>query len=274
MEKPINRSLLRQKIGWAYYSALRRLYWLKEKRRFARQTDLQLQHQCFYHKTPLLRKLKDVDMQLQYNKIINLKLAAARLNSITVYPNQIFSYWYAIGKPTAKKGYVDGMILQNGKFLSGIGGGLCQMSNLIFWLTLHTGLSVIERHRHGYDVFPDANRTQPFGSGATCFYPHGDLMIKNNTNSIYYLKIWLDDEYLHGSWFCSEMPIYTYEIVERNHEMKSEFWGGYSRNNEIYKQTFDANKNLVCEELAVKNSAIMMYSPFLQKTNKKSNTSI
>lgn len=267
MEKPIKRSKFRQTVGWAYYSAIRKLYWLKEKKFFARQSKTEPEFECFCHKTPLLRKLKDVDMQLQYNKIVNLKIAAERLNAITLHPGEIFSYWYAIGKPTAKKGYVNGMILQNGGFTAGVGGGLCQMSNLIFWLTLHTQLTVIERHRHGYDVFPDSNRTQPFGSGATCFYPHGDLMIKNNTENTFYLKIWLDDEFLHGSWLCSEKPQYNYKVIEKNHEMKSEFWGGYSRNNEIYKQTFDANNNLVCEELAAKNSAIMMYSPFLQSKN-------
>ena len=64
------------------------------------------------------------------------------------------SYWYLIGKPTAGKGYLPGMILRNGGYLAATGGGLCQLSNLIYWMTLHTPLTVVERHRHGYDVFP------------------------------------------------------------------------------------------------------------------------
>jgi len=36
---------------------------------------------------------------------------------------------------------------------------------------------------HGYDVFPDSDRTQPFGSGATCFYNYGGFVIKINTGS-------------------------------------------------------------------------------------------
>lgn len=44
-----------------------------------------------------------------------------------------------------------------------------------------TPLTVVERYRHSHDVFPDANRTQPSGSGATCAYPHRDLMIRNDT---------------------------------------------------------------------------------------------
>lgn len=99
------------------------------------------------------------------------------------------SYWYLIGKPTAGKGYLPGMILRNGGYLAATGGGLCQLSNLIYWMTLHTPLTVVERHRHGYDVFPDANRTQPFGSGATCFYPYLDLMIRNDTQDTYQMRV-------------------------------------------------------------------------------------
>ena len=38
----------------------------------------------FSHHTPLLRKLKDVDMELQYNKVVNLRLAAEKIDR--VYP--------------------------------------------------------------------------------------------------------------------------------------------------------------------------------------------
>lgn len=57
------------------------------------------------------------------------------------------------------------------------------MTNLIYWMTLHTPLTVAKRWRHGFDVFPDANRTQPFGSGATCSWPILDLQIVNHTTS-------------------------------------------------------------------------------------------
>ena len=100
-------------------------------------------------------------MWLQENKIINLKLAAPRIHGILIRPGEVFSYWKLIGNPSRRKGYVDGMILRNGTFAAGTGGGLCQLSNLIFWMTLHTPLTVIERHRHGYDVFPDAIAPSP-----------------------------------------------------------------------------------------------------------------
>ena len=80
-------------------------------------------------------------MQYQYNKITNLRLAAARLDGVVLRPGETFSYWRLIGRPSRRKGYLDGIVLFCGTFRPGVGGGLCQMSNLIFWMTLHTPLT-------------------------------------------------------------------------------------------------------------------------------------
>lgn len=205
-------------------------------------------------------------MVYQYNKITNLKLAAECLDGIVIGPGEVFSYWKLIGKPTARKGYLEGMVLNGGKVESGVGGGLCQMSNLIFWMALHTPLTVIERHHHGYDVFPDTNRTQPFGSGATCYYPHGDLMLRNDTPYAYQLRVKVGKEFLEGAIRCEIPNSCVYQIVERNHRMQGEYWGGYSRHNELYRQVFDLDGSLIREEFLFKNDVLMMYSPFLEES--------
>ncbi len=265
IEQPVYRSKLRSALGLMYYGARRRALWVKKSRYFAKSfQDEPLPYSCFAHRTILRRTLKDVDMWMQENKIINLRLAAKRLNGVIIRPGEVFSYWRLIGKPSRRRGYVEGMVLQNGKVCSGTGGGLCQMSNLIFWMALHTPLTVIERHRHGHDVFPDSNRTQPFGSGATCFYPHGDLMLRNDTQDTFQLLVSVGSEYLEGEIRVSSPPEYRYEIVERDHEMRGEYWGGYTRRNKLYRRRFNAQDELLCEELVVENDAIMVYSPFLE----------
>lgn len=273
IDKPIIRSKFRAKLGMLYYGMLRKIIWLKNNKLFASTYQKEkLPYLYFSHKTLLRRKLKDVDMWMQENKIVNLKIATKMINSIVIRPGEMFSYWKLIGKTTRRKGYLDGMILHNGTFKAGVGGGLCQLSNLIFWMTIHTPLTIIERHRHGYDVFPDSNRTQPFGSGATCFYPHGDLMIQNNTNDIYQLFINVGDEFLEGEIRVSSPLKYEYKIIEQNHNIQSEYWGGYSRHNEIMQQKCDLLGNIVDECVIVKNSAIMMYSPFLENKSNQENT--
>ncbi len=266
MEKPKKRSEFRLKLGYYFYGTKRKLLWIKKNKIFAKKfQEIPLPYSYYQHKTLLLRKLKDVDMWLQRNKIVNLKIAVKQVNGILIKPGEVFSYWYLIGKTTRKKGYVEGMVLRNGTFKSGVGGGLCQLSNLIFWMALHTPLTIVERHRHGYDVFPDSNRTQPFGSGATCFYPYGDLMIRNDTNDTYQLMVNVGDEYLEGEWRVSREPQYRFEIVERNHKIQGEFWGGYSRHNQLYQQIYNLNDEMLDERKVVENAAIMMYSPFLKE---------
>ncbi|PKM73206.1 MAG: vancomycin resistance protein [Firmicutes bacterium HGW-Firmicutes-16] len=262
--RTIPRTKLRLILGKLYYSELRYALWLKKRSSFARKrSDERLPFVHFHHETILLRQLKDVDMQYQYNKIINLKLAAKKLNGIVVHPGEVLSYWKLIGRPSARKGYVKGMVLTGGKVSPGIGGGLCQMSNLIYWMTLHTPLTVIERHHHGYDVFPDNNRTQPFGSGATCYYPYGDLMIYNGTNSDFQLSVRVGEIHLEGEWRGTIPPEFRYEIEQREHEMRGERFGGFSRHNKLYRVVTDMDGNFVREDFVVENHAMMMYSPFL-----------
>ncbi|WP_245543921.1 VanW family protein [Mahella australiensis] len=219
----------------------------------------------FNHETPLIRNLKGADMWLQYNKIINLKLAVQKLNGAVIHSGQTFSYWKYIGRPTARKGYTEGMVLYNGQVRSGTGGGLCQLSNLIYWMTLHTPLTVVERWRHSYDVFPDDNRTQPFGSGATCAYPRLDLQIKNDTAQSFILALSVTDTHLCGQWRSTSPIQYHYEIYEGEHWITHEPLGQYVRHNIIYRRTFDEDDNILDDRPIVQNHAIMMYQPFLSE---------
>lgn len=264
--RPRQRSQLRRAAGTAFYTAKRYVQWYTDGYRFAREQSAdELPWRAASHHTPLLRKLKDVDMQYQYNKIINLRLACARLDGLLLKPGQTFSYWKCIGNPTRRKGYVDGMVLYCGTFGPGVGGGLCQLSNLIYWMTLHTPLTVTERYRHSYDVFPDANRTQPFGSGATCVYPYRDLMVRNDTPDTWQLRVKVGDRDLEGQWRCTAAPRVEYEIVEREHRFAREYWGGFSRHNQLWRQCRDLTTGQQWEEYITENHALTMYAPFLDR---------
>lgn len=266
LRPPIRRSWLRLRLGKAYYAGLRYLLWCSPKFRWAtEQRTEQLPQVQFAHATPLYRHLRGEKMVLQENKVVNLRLAVARLNGLVLAPGETFSYWRLIGKPTRRKGYKEGMVLFLGHVGSDIGGGLCQLSNLIFWMTLHTPLTVVERYRHSHDVFPDANRTQPFGSGATCAYPHRDLMIRNDTDQPFQLCLRVGETCLEGQWRALRPPACRYEIVERDHRMDQAAWGGYVRHNALYRRLWDRDGRLVEEQFLFANDAIMMYSPLLEE---------
>lgn len=115
------------------------------------------------------------------NKVHNIGLAAAKINRVVVEPGQVFSFWAVVGWPNRLKGYRQGRNLVNGKVQSAYGGGLCQVSGILYHLALMAGLDVIERHNHSLDIYAEAERFAPLGSDATVAYGYKDLRIRNNT---------------------------------------------------------------------------------------------
>jgi len=266
LPKPQQRSALRMALGKTWFTAKRRMQWhLPGKRYATSRSSTPLPHQHASHRTPLLRPLKGVDMWLQHNKVASLKVAASCLDGLLIKPGETFSFWRLVGKPTARRGFRIGLVLRNGQISQGIGGGLCQMTNLIYWMALHTELSITERWRHGFDVFPDEGRSQPFASGATCSYNYIDLQISNRTANTYQLRVWVEGDYLNGEWRAEAHPRHTYEIVERDHAIRTEWWGGYSRHNSLHRIARDHGTGAECgEEFITENHAIMMYAPLLK----------
>ncbi len=263
IQKPQNRTKIRQLLGKEYFIAKRKLEWMVSKEKWAKKNDsIQLNHLVFEHRSMILRPLKDIEMILQENKRTNLKLAIKPLDKILIKPNETFSIWKNVGRPTRKKGYLEGLVLSQGSIQAGVGGGLCQLGNLLFWIFAHSPLTITERYRHSFDVFPDVNRKVPFGAGATLSYNYIDLQAKNLTQNTFQINLYMDNEYLYGELY-SEMPVQSkFVIEERDHIMKQQLWGGYSRHNRIIQIEEKSDGELVEKELVV-NHAIMMYNPYL-----------
>lgn len=267
VEQPKKRSPLRKKLGKEYFCLKQRVNWVMSSDKFAQEIDLSpLPHSVFKHRSKLLRRLKDVDMHLQHNKIVNLRIAIKPINGIIIQPGETFSLWKLVGRTTRRKGYLEGMTLSNGKVTKGIGGGLCQLGNLIYWMALHSPLEVTKRWRHSYDVFPDVNRKVPFGAGATLSYNYIDLALKNNTNVPIQLNLWIDRTHLNGELRSAIQLTEKYTVFERNHRFDLQWWGGYTRHNEIWRSITDQITQEVKEELVTENHAVMMYNPLISNT--------
>ena len=91
----------------------------------------ELPYRCTAHQSVLLRKLGDVDMRLQVNKVTNLRLAADKINGVVIKPGQTFSLWKLVGRPTAKKGYLEGMVLKDGAVMSKSKGNIVDPDSMI-----------------------------------------------------------------------------------------------------------------------------------------------
>lgn len=255
-------------LGVWFYRIKRSLQWQFGSKKFSRSHDsTKLSHKVKVHSSVLIRKLGDSEMWLQENKIKNLAIATKSISGILIYPNEVFSFCRIVGLPTRTKGYVEGMEISRGEARPGIGGGICQIANMIYWLALHSDLKVIERSHHGYDPFPDSNRVLPFGSGAAVFYNYIDLQIENNTDSVFQINLWLTDKHLKGEMRADREQAYTYSVYEKNHCFRQEE-GNYFRNNEIWRTKMVRNGGkIISEEFITKNNARVKYIPEQYKTS-------
>ena len=211
----------------------RRLSWMTSSTAWARtRDDSDLSHRVKGHKSLLLRQLGDSQMWLQHNKITNLRLAAGRVDGIVIRPGETFSFNRVVGNCTRRKGYVDGMRLSDGEAQAGVGGGICQLANLLHWLVLHSDLTVVERSEHSFDPFPDNGRVLPWGVGCSIAYNYVDLVIRNDTAATFQLRVHVGDRHLHGDLRTDRSPEHSYQVFARD-EQFIRYGEDYYRRNEI-----------------------------------------
>lgn len=259
--KPVSSaSPVLYRISVASRRLMRRISWLFGKSRYAlTRSDTVLPEMIATHRSILLRKLQGTDQTLQRNKVQSLRIAASRINGVLIRPGEVFSFWRLVGRPTAARGFPPGLQLSFGKMVAMTGGGLCQFSNLLHWMVLHTPMEVTERHRHSYDPFPDYRRTVPFGTGATVFYNYLDLMLRNGTDRVFQIMSWVDGEYLHGE-IRSDSPLSAvYSVEERGHRFVREGDTIY-RENQLWRIMTSPSTGEVLETLLLmENHAEVRY---------------
>ena len=164
-------------------------------RSYARtQRKCLLPSEIFSKTEPLVNPDSGYDIKYQYNKAHNLKLAGASLHGLVIRPGETFSFCLAIKGADKETPYRDGLSLVGGRIQGEYGGGLCQLSNLLYWLFLHSQLTIVERHGHGTEAVTPADPNVLAGIDATIAEGWLDLKVKNETSHTYQLSVTFDED--------------------------------------------------------------------------------
>ena len=93
------------------------------------------------------------------------------------------------------------------------GGGLCQMSSFLYWLFLHTPLTITEQHTHGIDLHLNMPGI-PQGIDAAVSEGWLDLTVKNNTAHTFQLLVAVDSHNMSGMVLSDTRlrPVYQKQI--------------------------------------------------------------
>jgi len=238
--------------------------WVKDvthKTRFAKTfSEEPLPVLVHAHKSLMRRRLNNVDMTLQENKAKSLGVAAPKVSGVVIRPGETFSFWELVGPTTKRRGYTEGLTIVGSKPTAGVGGGMCQFTNLLHWMVLHTDLEIVEHHHHNaIDLFPDFGRQVPFGSGTSIMYNYLDYRFKNTGDKTYQVIVYTTDEYLCGEIRCSDPLEISVHIKERDAYFYED-GDDLIRHNKIYRKVVDPDTGDTIENtLLLENDAVVMY---------------
>ena len=145
------------------------------------------------------------------NKRHNLMQASARINQLVIQPGEIFSFWALVGEPSARNGYLLGRTLVKGQLQAAYGGGLCQLSGLIYYLALQAGLKIVERYPHSVDLYIPETRFTPLGSDATVVYGYKDLRVLNSLPQPIAFNVRIEPDEIVGELWAKD-PVVQFGI--------------------------------------------------------------
>lgn len=216
-----------------------------DRKRYAKSVDKRpLPFVLFSSSSPLYNKDTGFDMKYQYNKVFNLKLAARKLDGLVINPGETFSFWKALRHADRETPYREGLNLVNGVLTTTPGGGLCQMSNLLFALFLHSPLRIIERTGHRRKEFPDPG-TSLAGCDATVSEGWIDLKVENREAAAFQIKIAFDEERIYGVLRTDSWQGVEYQLENRAVTYEKKDSRIYQRA-ELYRTARYKDKN-VCD---------------------------
>lgn len=137
----------------------------------------------------------------------NIELAVSKINGKVLSPNSVFSFNEVVGERTEENGFQNAVVIENGQFVDGVGGGVCQVSSTLYNCALLSGVKVTERRAHSIASSYVEPSFDAMVSGKEL-----DLKFVNDTPGNLYIKAVADGRDITFTFF-GEKPKYRYERV-------------------------------------------------------------
>lgn len=86
------------------------------------------------------------------NRKDNIALAARKIDGLVLYPEDEFSFNDLVGRRTVENGFKTAYVIQDGDFVEGVGGGVCQVSSTLYNCALLANLAITCVRAHSLPV--------------------------------------------------------------------------------------------------------------------------
>lgn len=121
----------------------------------------------------------------------NVEKGAEIINRVLVAPGETFSFIKNLGEVSLDNGFKKAYVINKGKTVLDVGGGICQVSTTLFRAMLNAGLNITDRKGHAYRVGYYEEDSKP-GFDATVFIPNPDLKFVNDTGKYVLIQSFYD----------------------------------------------------------------------------------
>ena len=208
------------------------------------------------------------------NRKHNIALAASAIDGILLPPEEEFSFNDTVGARTEERGYKAAFVINDGAFVEGVGGGVCQVSGTLYNCALLADLAVTCVHPHSLPVSYVAPSFDAMVSSWS------DLRFVNTLSAPVTLKMTADGQYLRAEIYgvkgefsvrrrsetLGEIPFETERLTDTSlapgeerveaagkNGLRSEGWLEYFRDGalvrtlRIRRDTYLPQKRIVCE---------------------------
>ena len=135
-------------------------------------------------------------------RLINIHRTAQWMDGTIVQPGEIFSYNKVVGERTEARGFVPGIMIDNGVFKKDLGGGVSQLATTLWNAAWFSGLELVQHKPHSFYI-----SRYPAGRESTVAWPNIDVKFKNNSG----YPIFVDTSFTNSSVTVS---IYGTKFVE------------------------------------------------------------
>jgi vancomycin resistance protein YoaR len=134
------------------------------------------------------------------NRIQNLRNACEKINGVIVYPNEEFSTNEHFAPFTEANGWANAGTIVNGQIEDSLGGGMCQVSSVLYDALLKAELCITERFNHSMKV-----GYSPYAFDATLAGDYKDLKFKNDTSKPVYIEAYLANNSVNVNLYGEEI---------------------------------------------------------------------
>ncbi len=149
------------------------------------------------------------DSRFPYNpsRTANLVTASNTINGTVLKPGETFSLNGILGERTEAKGYREGYVIESGRLVKGVGGGISQVSTVVYNLAWFSGATLVEHTPHTFYI-----SRYPEGREATVYWPTVDNKFTNSTPHAMLIEMWVADSQVHGRVWSTK--VYDVEAVK------------------------------------------------------------